>query len=426
MGNRMVQAKRLAPYSRRAVLGGLGLGVAGAFASRAGPPARRVAAAATPVASPVADVGADAVIALVDAAMARYHLKAAIARVLIDGHELVTIARGETMNGIPATPEMHFRNGAVAISYVSTALLVLVDRGVVGLDDSLATWLPDLPDADTTTLRMLANMTAGYPDYVNTDQFAAENDADPFRRWSPEDLIAVSLAQGRAFAPGENWAYSHSDYVILGLALERIAGTPLDLLLRELVLDPLGLVNTASVATPQIPEPVLHAFTSERRAALGIPAGTRFYEESTFWDPSWTLARGAIQTTTVADMAASAVAIGEGTLLSPGSHRAQTEKALAGFGSALPGCVTCRAMTSAVSYGLGLWLVGDWLLQNPSFGGYGAFMAYLPARRIALAVAVTVAEDGFDDQGNFLTPNAAQPIGSAIGGLLAPESPFGG
>jgi hypothetical protein len=83
-------------------------------------------------------------------------------------------------------------------------------------------------------------------------------------------------------------------------------------------------------------------------------------------------------------------------------------------------------MTNAVSYGLGLWLVGDWLLQNPSFGGYGAFMAYLPARRIALAVAVTVAEDGFDDQGNFLTPNAAQPIGSAIGGLLAPESPFGG
>jgi CubicO group peptidase (beta-lactamase class C family) len=374
----------------------------------------------------VADVGADAVIALVDAAMARYHLKAAIARVLIDGHELVTIVRGETMNGVPATPEMHFRNGAVAISYVSTALLVLVDRGVVGLDDSLATWLPDLPDADTTTLRMLANMTAGYPDYVNTDQFAAENDADPFRRWSPEDLIAVSLAQGRAFAPGENWAYSHSDYVILGLALERIAGTPLDLLLRELVLDPLGLVNTASFATPQIPEPVLHAFSSERRAALGIPAGTRFYEESTFWDPSWTLARGAIQTTTVADMAASAVAIGEGTLLSPGSHRAQTEKALAGFGSALPGCVTCRAMTNAVSYGLGLWLVGDWLLQNPSFGGYGAFMAYLPARRIALAVAVTVAEDGFDDQGNFLTPNAAQPIGSAIGGLLAPESPFGG
>jgi CubicO group peptidase (beta-lactamase class C family) len=364
------------------------------------------------------------VTALVEAAMAQYHLKAVIARVVVDGQELVTIARGESMNGVPATPEMHFRNGAVAISYMATALLVLVDQGVVGLDDVLATWLPDLPDADTTTLRMLANMTAGYTDYVNTAEFSALDAADAFRRWTPEDLIAISLAQGRTFAPGQHWAYSHTDYVVLGLALEQITGTPLDVLLRELVLDPLGLVNTASFATPHIPEPVLHAFTSERRAALGIPAGTRFYEESTFWDPSWTIARGAIQTTTIADMTASAAAIGEGTLLSPGSHRAQTEKALAGFGSALPGCATCRTMTSAVSYGLGIWLVRDWLLQNPSFSGYGAFMAYLPARKIALAVSVTVNEDAFDADGNFLTPNAAQPIGVEIGGLLAPEFPI--
>ena len=178
--------------------------------------------------------------------------------------------------------------------------------------------------------------------------------------------------------------------------------------------------------TPRIPEPVLHAFTSERRELLGIPAGTRFYEESTFWDPSWTIARGAIQTTNITDMTTSAAAIGEGTLLSPGSHRAQTEKVLAGFGSALPGCVTCRALTSEVSYGLGIWLVRDWLLQNPSFSGYGAFMAYLPARKIALGVAVTVNEDAFDDSGNYLTSNASQPIGSAIGSLLAPESPIGG
>ena len=82
-------------------------------------------------------------------------------------------------------------------------------------------------------------------------------------------------------------------------------------------------------------------------------------------------------------------------------------------------------MTSEVSYGLGIWLVGDWLLQNPSFSGYGAFMAYLPAHKIAIAVSVTAAEGAFDEQGNFLTPNAAQPIGGAIGRLLAPESPIG-
>jgi hypothetical protein len=46
--------------------------------------------------------------------------------------------------------------------------------------------------------------------------------------------------------------------------------------------------------------------------ALGIAPGTRFYEESTFWNPSWTLARGSIQTTNIYDMAATAVAVGEG------------------------------------------------------------------------------------------------------------------
>jgi hypothetical protein len=52
---------------------------------------------------------------------------------------------------------------------------------------------------------------------------------------------------------------------------------------QEKVLGPLGLTNTADPGpgTPAIPEPALHAFTSERRAQLGIPAGTRFYEEST-------------------------------------------------------------------------------------------------------------------------------------------------
>ena len=190
----MVHPKWRPPYSRRAVLGGLSLGAAGAFAPWVNPPARAVTAASTPVASPVAEISADAVIALVDAAMLQYHLKAALARVVIDGQEVVTIARGETMNGVLATPEMHFRNGAVAISYMSTALLILVDQGVVELDDVLATWLPDLPEAGTTTLRMLANMTAGYPDYVNTDQFAALDAADAFRRWTPEELIAISLA----------------------------------------------------------------------------------------------------------------------------------------------------------------------------------------------------------------------------------------
>ena len=54
----------------------------------------------------------------------------------------------DTMTGVPATTKMHFRNGAVAISYVATLLLVLVDVKKVTLDDKLSKWLPDVPHAD--------------------------------------------------------------------------------------------------------------------------------------------------------------------------------------------------------------------------------------------------------------------------------------
>ena len=70
------------------------------------------------------------------------------------------------MTGVPATTGMHFRNGAVAISYVSTLLLKLVDENKVSLDDKLSTWLPEMPNADRVTLGQLAQMTSGYRDYV--------------------------------------------------------------------------------------------------------------------------------------------------------------------------------------------------------------------------------------------------------------------
>jgi CubicO group peptidase (beta-lactamase class C family) len=125
---------------------------------------------------------------------------------------------------------------------------------------------------------MLANMTAGYPDHVVNQQFIMAFYANPFRQWTPQELIDISLSTPRVFEPGTNWDYAHSNYVILGLALEKITGKPLATLLQENILGPLNLKNTQSSQTAAIPEPVLHAFSSERREPLGIaqaPASTR-------------------------------------------------------------------------------------------------------------------------------------------------------
>jgi CubicO group peptidase (beta-lactamase class C family) len=410
------------PVTRREAVS-LGLALAGGTLATAStrPAFATSLRQATPMAGQPGD-RAEAIVAIAQDIMEKQDVKAVIVRVTIDGQEVLTEALGESMTGVPATTDMHFRNGAVAFFYVATLLLRLVDQNVVKLDDPLATWLPDLPDADQVTLRMLANLTAGYPDYVQNPKLSQELYENPFRQWTPQELVAIGLSTPRVFAPGTNWDYSHTDYVILGLALEKITGQPLDVALQEQVLDPMGLRNTVAWSTPQISEPVLHAFSSERRQALGIPAGTRFYEESTYWSPSWTFAQGAIQTSDIADLTTTAEVVGEGTVLSLASHQAQIAPDLLGFGSPLKGCPACHTLDERYTYGLGVVLSGDWLLQNPLFAGYGAVTGYLPAQKIAVAVATTFGEGAFDDEGNYKYSSHSD-IFAAIGTYLAPDHP---
>jgi CubicO group peptidase (beta-lactamase class C family) len=367
---------------------------------------------------------AAAITKIVEDRMRQGRLRSAIVRVTVDGEEVVTEAFGESMTGVPATTDMHFRNGAVAISYVSTLLLMLVDEKKVTLDDKVSTWLPDLPNADQVTLGQLAQMTSGYADYViGNDAFVATFLADPFQPFTPEQLLAFAVDKPLWYPPGTNWNYAHTNYVILGLVLEKLTGRPVSELLRDKVLGPLGLDDTTDPGTPAIPEPALHAFTSERREALGIPDGTRFYEESTFWNPSWTITRGAVQTTTIHDLSDTAIAMGTGQLLSKDSYQKMISTGLRGAGAAVPGCVTCRPQTELYSYGLGIVTTGSWVMQNPLFAGEAGAFAYLPAQEVGIAVAVTFTEAAFTSDGSYVVQNEADDLWREIGTYLAPADP---
>lgn len=364
---------------------------------------------------------ADAVLRVVNTFMTQAHLKAAIVRVTVDGKEVVTQAVGDSMTGVPATTDMHFRNGAVAISYVSTLLLKLVDQKKVSLDDRLSKWLPDFPNAGRVTLGQLAQMTSGYPDYViGNDQFANQSYANPFQQWTTQDILAQISGRPLLYEPGTNWNYAHTNYVLLGLALEKATGQDMPMLLANEVLSPLGLNHTANSDTAEIPWPVLHTFSSERRQALKIPAGTPFYEESTYWNPSWTITHGAIQTTNIHDMEATAVGIGSGKLLTPDSYKKMVSTALRGKTHTQPGCPTCFDQSEGYTYGLGIIISGDWLMQNPLFSGCAGVEAYLPAQKIAIAVALTYAPEAFDDQGNY--SNQADILFRKIGAVVAPNA----
>jgi CubicO group peptidase (beta-lactamase class C family) len=349
-------------------------------------------------------IAALALAATIDAAvrksMTQNHLRAVIVEVRVNGSDAYKAAYGDSMTGVPATADMHFRNGALAFTYMATLLLEFVDAKKTTLDTKLAQYLPDLPNAGQITLRNLAQMTSGYADYVYQPEVINGLYRNPFRQWTPQQLIQIGVSKPMQFAPGTNWGYSHTNYVILGRVLEKIAGMPLADALQKYVLGPMGLAQTAAFTTPEIPQPVLHSFTSERREVLGLKPNVPFYEEGTYWNPSWTTVEGAVETTDVSDLCTSIEAVASGKLLSAQASAEQIKPSLVGFGHAQAGCAACNANSVAFNYGLGVINNGPWITQTLGFAGASGAVGTLPTQKLTIAVEGTNAEDAYDAQGN--------------------------
>ncbi|WP_327739668.1 beta-lactamase family protein [Streptomyces nojiriensis] len=370
------------------------------------------AATAPCVASPAPSGGeAKQIMDIARAAQKELDLNAVVLRVTRDGQEIVTGALGESMTGVPATADMHFRAGSVAIVYMGIAMLQLVEQGKAGLDDPISRWLPDAPHADKITLRMLGASTSGLRDYVPDPKFLAALYADPFRQWTPDELVGISAAHPLLYEPGTSWSYSHANFVLLGQALEKISGMPLAKVMEQQITGPAGLDNTRNSFTPQIEEPVLHSFDAERGK----------YEESTYWNPSWTTAPGAVLNTHICDLARSAEVVGTGELLSPQSFKVQLNPGTVGLGGNTPGCAPkdCFRQLPARHFGYGVIVQNGWIQSNPSFAGYAAIQAYLPSEHLAIAVSTTVGPKGPET-------NTAQTIAGRIAAALAPENSLTG
>jgi CubicO group peptidase (beta-lactamase class C family) len=364
--------------------------------------------------------------AVVDAvmkrAMSKYFLKGAIVQVRSNGTTVYTGTYGESMTGVRPTGDMHFRNGALAFTYMATLLLEFVDQKKTTLDTKLSKYFPELPNADKVTLKNLANMTSGYADYVYQPATLQGTALNPFRQWTPQELVQIGLSGKQMFAPGSNWGYCHTNYVILGMVLSKIAGMPLADALQKYVLRPMGLKNTRAYTTPYIPSPVLHVFDSERRSTLGVKPGIPFYEESTFWNPSWTTIEGAVEITDVTDLSTSIEAAATGKLLSRSSSQAQVRPHLIGFSHAIPGCAACRAQTTAFNYGLGVILLGPWISQSLGFAGASGATAYLPSQKLTISIEVTNGPSAYDDKGDAKYGLPAGNVLADLADALAPNT----
>lgn len=301
--------------------------------------------------------------------------------------EILTRALGTSMTGVPATTDMHFRIGAVSFTSLTTMLLQLAEQRLVRLDDPLAKWFPDLPQADAVTLRMLANSTAGYGDYVTNEAFIERFYQDVFADWSNDELIALGLEGGPLYRPGTDWSYAHTNYVLLGEVLEAVTDRSPGQLIMDGIVERLDLQETLYPATAELKEPVLHGFTSER----GV------FEDATFWNPSWTSYTGGL-TSDLHDLGRLFRALAAGELISRQAYAALTAPTTVGLGPNRPD----------LYYGMGIAVERPWIWQAFSFGGYAGKVGYLPSRRLTMAVVATLGAQTELDQ------SPANPIFDAL------------
>lgn len=149
-------------------------------------------------------------------------------------------------NRVPGTAATIGRTGSISKTFTAMVLMGLVERGVVDLDGPVAEHLPELlelrdPPVDpaTLTFRQLASHTAGLQREPDLDGAAS----GPIQRWE-EKILASIPETGFLTPPGTEYSYSNIGYGILGLALQRAAGTDFMELMRSIVFEPLGMDDT--------------------------------------------------------------------------------------------------------------------------------------------------------------------------------------
>lgn len=173
----------------------------------------------------------------------------AVAAAVVVGDSVVwqgAFGVADRATGALAAPTDLFRAGSLAKPVTALALLALLERGVVGLDDPVDAHVPELRElaggagpGGVVTFRALASHTAG----LAREPAAEDASRGPDRRWRRQ-VVAAIPATATVAPPGDRYRYSNMGYAILGLALERAAGVPFETLVRALVLEPLGMTDS--------------------------------------------------------------------------------------------------------------------------------------------------------------------------------------
>jgi D-alanyl-D-alanine carboxypeptidase len=203
-------------------------------------------------------------------------------------HRTLMLARGlgNVRRRVPLATTDRFRIGSLTKTFVATAAMQLVARHRLSLDDTVERWVPGLvPNGAAITVHQLLNHTSGLGDFeAAATPLILRN---PSKTWTPEQMIAIGVAQGQSFAPGTMWGYSNTGYLVLGRIIAKAGGRPLAKQLEARIFRPLGLRHTSIDVKPRM----------AGRHSHGYILLNGVNRDTTGWSPSWAEAAGAITST---------------------------------------------------------------------------------------------------------------------------------
>jgi D-alanyl-D-alanine carboxypeptidase len=184
----------------------------------------------------------------------------------------------------------HMRLASVSKAFNGATALSLVTRQVLGLEDTVGKWRPDLPrEWASITLRQLLNHTSGIPNYSKERAFTDALLASLLVAPSPVQLLSYIEKPKPSFTPGTKYAYSNSDNVIVGLMIEAATGSTYERALHSQVAAPFGLSHTTLPSDATLPRPFVRGC---HRDPTGVPE-----DVSGLFAAGWAWASGGVVST---------------------------------------------------------------------------------------------------------------------------------
>ena len=318
-----------------------------------------------------ADQRADALDKAIPAAMQRASVPGAIVGIWQDGRAPYVRAFGvrDTATRQPMATDLYMRIGSNSKTFTVTALLMLADQGKLGLDDPIDRYVKGVPGGNRITLRQLAQMRAGLYNYAdNTNKDMAQQ---PFRQWTPSELLAVAFRHPPLFPPGSDFDYSNTNTVLLGLVVEKVSGQSLGAFIEQNILKPEGMTHTLFPAGAEYPSPHSQGY-------FKMPDGK--IVDATDWNPSWGWASGNM-ISTLDDMRVWTRDLAIGKLLSPAMKQQRDQ------------FLPAPQEGEGALYGLALENQHGWIGHNGNIMSYMVYPYYLPSERITMVVMLNSGVD---------------------------------